>query len=258
MVDIGSAVHRVGPELDDLMRSMERWVSYTAEGLRSVYEEEDPADEFEVACSENAYLYDELPLIEQLRTRQHAVEDGVQALISLSERLDFAVPAFGSEPVPTDERPSSEPPRCVFLVHGRDDGLRDRVARALEKLEFEVVILSEHPHEGRTLIEKFEDKSLEVGFAVVILSADDWARGPDDADWPAEPNRARQNVILELGYFMGRLGRRWVAAMNAPGIELPSDVHGVGYIPLDRDDWPFKLAAELAAAGFDVDLNRLS
>jgi predicted nucleotide-binding protein len=89
--------------------------------------------------------------------------------------------------------------------------------------------------------------------------ADDWGRGPDDAleEFPADPNRARQNVILELGYFMGQLGRERVAAIYRPGTELPTDIHGLGYIPLDETGaWRFKLAAELAAA-YEVDLNRL-
>jgi predicted nucleotide-binding protein len=149
-------------------------------------------------------------------------------------------------------------PRRVFVVHGRDEGLRDRVARVLDRLDFEVVTLSEEPHWGRTLIEKFEDETLGVGFAVVILSPDDWGRGPDEEVWPQGPNRGRQNVILELGYLMGRLGRRRVTALSAPRVELPSDIHGLGYVPLGEADWPFKLAAELAAAGFKVDLNRLS
>jgi predicted nucleotide-binding protein len=149
-------------------------------------------------------------------------------------------------------------PRRVFVAHGRDEGLRDRVARVLDRLGFEVVTLSQEPHWGRTLIEKFEDETLGVGFAVVILSPDDWGRGPDEEKWPEDPNRARQNVILELGYFIGRLGRRRVTALTAPRVELPSDIHGLGYVPLGEADWPFKLAAELAAAGFEVDLNRLS
>jgi predicted nucleotide-binding protein len=150
------------------------------------------------------------------------------------------------------------PPRRVFVVHGRDEGLRDQVARVLDRLDFEVVTLSEEPHRGRTLIEKFEDETLGIGYAVVILSPDDWGRGPDEEEWPEGPNRGRQNVILELGYFMGRLGRRRVTALSAPGVELPSDIHGLGYVTLRQADWPFKLAAELEAAGFHVDLNWLS
>jgi len=71
-------------------------------------------------------------------------------------------------------------------------------------------------------------------------------------------NRARQNVILELGYFMGKLGRRRVAALYSPDVELPSDIHGLGYIAVDpAGAWTFRLSTELASAGFDVDLNKL-
>lgn len=102
------------------------------------------------------------------------------------------------------------------------------MARVLDRLQFQPIILGEQAWEGRTVIEKFEDHSEDVGFAVVILSADDWGRGPDDADSPAGPNRARQNVILELGYFMGRLGRRYVTGLLGPGVEQPSDILGLG------------------------------
>jgi predicted nucleotide-binding protein len=179
---------------------------------------------------------------------------GVNVLDSLVERLVLMAEPSSST---RHNLPAASDSRRVFIVHGRDEGLRDQVARVLMRLGFDPQILAEEPWQGRTVIEKFEDKSLEVGFAVVILSPDDYGRGPDDDDWPTAPNRARQNVILELGYFMGAIGRDRVAALYDPAVERPSDIHGVGWIALGDSAWPFKLGAELAAAGFDVDLNQL-
>ena len=161
----------------------------------------------------------------------------------------------------TDDRAQGRPSVMaasdqVFVVHGRDTGIRDRVARLLEKLELKALILEEQSDRGQTLIEKFERNALTVGFAVIILVADDLGRGPDDADWPAEPNRARQNVILELGYFMGRLGRERTAALSEQRTERPSDIHGMLYIPLDGN-WELRLAKEMRDAGLPVDLNQL-
>jgi predicted nucleotide-binding protein len=76
---------------------------------------------------------------------------------------------------------------------------------------------------------------------------------------PERPNRARQNVILELGYFIGKLGRSRVAVLLAPGTEQPSDILGIAYIPLDRDGaWRLLVGRELKAGGVEVDLNRLA
>jgi predicted nucleotide-binding protein len=145
----------------------------------------------------------------------------------------------------------------IFVVHGRDDGLRDQVARVIERLGLKPLILMEEPNEGRTIIEKFEEKALDVGFAVVLLTADDLGHAHDEPT-PSAPNRARQNVVLELGYFMGVLGRARVAALYQEGVELPSDIHGLGYIVLDlARAWRYKLAEELAAAGYPIDFNRL-
>ena len=143
----------------------------------------------------------------------------------------------------------------VFIVHGRDDGSRETVARFLEKLKLEPIILNEQASQGGTIIEKFERHS-EVGFAVVLLTPDDEGalRGEEDDRSP----RARQNVIFELGFFIGRLGRERVCALTKGGsMEIPSDYAGVVYIPLDdKGAWKIGLVKELKAAGFDVDANR--
>jgi predicted nucleotide-binding protein len=144
----------------------------------------------------------------------------------------------------------------VFVVHGRNEEVREKVARLLERLGLEPIILHEQTDKGRTVIEKFEDHALEVGYAVILLTPDDFGRGPDEPDWPEEPNRARQNVILEMGYFMGALGRNRTAAIYVKGTNLPSDIHGMIYIPLDRN-WELQLAKEMRGAGLPVDLNRL-
>lgn len=143
----------------------------------------------------------------------------------------------------------------VFVVHGHNHGIKESVARFLEKLDLNPIILHEKPNAGRTLIEKFSDYS-DVQFAVVLLTADDLGK-PRDSDEEAQL-RARQNVILELGYFLGKLGRARVCALYEGGVELPSDYQGVLFLPLDAGDrWKFDLVRELRAAGFSVDANRV-
>jgi predicted nucleotide-binding protein len=139
--------------------------------------------------------------------------------------------------------------RRIFIVHGHAGEPREAVARFLAQLDFEPIILHEQPNQGRTIIEKFEDHA-EVGFAIVLLTPDDVSHGD------AQP-RARQNVILELGYFIGRLGRSRVCALKVGELELPSDILGIVWTPFDAGGaWKQALGRELQAAGFDIDWNK--
>jgi predicted nucleotide-binding protein len=143
----------------------------------------------------------------------------------------------------------------IFLVHGHNDAILHDVARFLEKLNLSVSILRELPNEGRTIIEKFEDHS-DVGFAIVLLTPDDKGGSIDEKQENMRP-RARQNVILEFGYFLGKIGRNRVCALFCEGIGIPSDYSGVLYVPIDRDGgWRLRLAKELVASGIKLDMNR--
>ncbi len=144
----------------------------------------------------------------------------------------------------------------IFVVHGRDDAMKESVARVIEKLKLEAVILHEQPELGRTIIEKFTQCS-DVGYALVLLSPDDFAY-PKDLTPEKGMYRARQNVILELGYFIGKLGRGRVMALNNGGsnFEIPTDFAGVVYTPFD-EQWRFKLVKELRACGYNVSADQL-
>lgn len=143
--------------------------------------------------------------------------------------------------------------RKIFIVHGHDDGARETVARFLERIGLEAVILHEQANQGRTIIEKVVANS-DVGFAVVLLTPDD--EGCVKGGTP-EP-RARQNVLLELGYFIGRLGRDKVCALKRGTLEIPSDFAGVVWETMDSNGgWKQALARELEAAGHSIDWNKV-
>jgi predicted nucleotide-binding protein len=148
----------------------------------------------------------------------------------------------------------------VFVVHGHDSEMQLAVARTLEQLELEPVILHEKANRGRTVIEKFEHHA-DVSFAVVLLSPDDMGYSRQTLPDKARP-RARQNVVLELGYFMGKLGRANVLSLyrDISNFELPSDFSGILYTPYDGPNgtWRMRLAKELGEVGFNVDFSRLS
>jgi predicted nucleotide-binding protein len=143
----------------------------------------------------------------------------------------------------------------VFVVHGHDVEAKETVARFIERLRLDPVILHEQPNSGRTIIEKFEVFS-DVGFAVILLTPDDV--GASSGEPKNLKPRARQNVILELGYFMGKLSRFRVCALFKKGVEIPSDYQGVLYIELDpAGAWKKNLAQELVEANFSIDLDGL-
>lgn len=146
----------------------------------------------------------------------------------------------------------------VFIVHGHNEEMKQSTARFLEKLDLEAIILHEQPNGGRTIIEKFTDYS-DVGYAIILLSADDKASKKDD--FPENSRfRARQNVILELGYFLGKLGRNKVVALYEKGksIEIPGDIDGLLYIPYSQSQsWQIQVAKEMKYVGFEIDMEKL-
>lgn len=145
----------------------------------------------------------------------------------------------------TDEGPALQKNIKIFLVHGHDEAMKHSVARFIGDVGLVPIILSEQPNKGATIIEKFQHYA-DVGFAVVLLSSDDV--GGKTAS--ALKGRARQNVIMELGYFIGRLGRSRVCALKKDEVELPSDILGVVWVPFDvNEGWKIALARELRAAG---------
>jgi predicted nucleotide-binding protein len=176
-----------------------------------------------------------------------------QAARGLEERIadqEAAAPA----PLAPAPRPRSS--RKVFVVHGHDEAALQAVARFLEQIELEAIILREQPDAGRTIIEKFEDCAGEVGFAVVLLTPDDLASGGGSASAPAA--RARQNVIFELGYFAGKLGRGRACLLRKGDVDIPSDLYGVIYTELDAaEGWKIKLIRELKAANLEFDANKV-
>lgn len=149
--------------------------------------------------------------------------------------------------------PSSTKGREVFVIHGHDGEAKLEVALFIARLGLVPIFLSEMTRDCRTIIEMIE-KYGGVDFAIAILTPDDY--GYSKKERKKTRDRARQNVIFEMGYFMGRLGREKVSALFKDGVEVLSDFHGVLYIVMDSaGGWKFPLAKTLKAAGFNIDLN---
>jgi predicted nucleotide-binding protein len=141
----------------------------------------------------------------------------------------------------------------IFIVHGHDDLAKSQVARFIEKLGFQPIILHEQASSGKTIIEKIEEYS-NVGFGIVLYTACDIGAKKDDEE--NLKSRARQNVIFEHGYLIGKIRRENVVALVKGEIEKPNDISGVVYIAMNDESWKFGLAKELKNSGYDVDMNR--
>jgi predicted nucleotide-binding protein len=142
----------------------------------------------------------------------------------------------------------------VFIVHGSDTWRAESVARTVEQAAgCKTIILREMPNQGRTLIEKFEHNAGLASYAIVVLTADDEGGRTGK---PERRLRGRQNVIFEMGYFFGRLGRERVSVLLDSGVEKPSDMDGIAYIPFDdAGAWKSELFREMHVAGFDIDVS---
>lgn len=165
--------------------------------------------------------------------------------------IDYVKEQTGVAELTTISETAPSTARKVFVVHGHNEAAKEKMARFLSDLDFEPIILHEQASGNKTVIEKIEAHS-DVGFAVVLLTPDDFGGAEGGEQQP----RARQNVILELGYFVGKLGRSRVAVFRQGDVEVPSDFGGVVYIPLDgAGAWKQALGKELREAGFELDWN---
>ena len=154
-----------------------------------------------------------------------------------------------SFPLLSNSKERSTHPNKVFVVHGQDGDTRDKIVSFLQAAGLHPIVLHEQPNMGRHLLTKFIEEAELVTFAVVLMTDDD-VGGPKGGQ---QSGRARQNVILELGYFLAHLNQRRVCAMKTPGVETPSDFDGIVYITIDdTEQWKEELLRELRAAEMPV------
>lgn len=240
-------------QLESVRKDYYKWSDYNEEMLKRLFSNDSLANEYRsffgaVIAGGPPSLGDE---IKDLNTD---IKEKIHRLESIRERLEL-IPAPKATLLNTSSDKIAKPlTNKAFIVHGHDEGARESAARFLEKLGIAPIILHEQASGGRTVIEKLEHNS-DVDFAVVLLTPDDVGAVGTSKDTLSP--RARQNVILELGYFVGKLGRSRVCALHKGAVELPSDFVGVVYVPMDSAGaWRLLLAKELREAGFDVDLNQ--
>jgi predicted nucleotide-binding protein len=189
------------------------------------------------------------PIDELLAAAPDHKKEKVKTVVALIKSIISEVDQWTNETAP---KPAGSTTHRVFIIHGHDTDRLQSVARFVEHLGLDVVIFHQDPR--RLVIEKPEHES-RANFAIVLLTPDDVGAAADDQR-NLRP-RARQNVVMELGYFMAKLGRTNVCALLGEGVEIPNDYSGVIYIHLDRSEaWKLLLAREMKSAGLPVDINK--
>ena len=193
--------------------------------------------------------------------REDIVSDEDKYTTDITGRIVKECRSLLQEATPQPEAPTVTKPKVpmdkskVFIVHGHDGEAKQAVARFVEKIGFEAIILHEQASSGNTIIEKIEANS-NVGFAIVLYTPCDEGR-PKGEENQLKP-RARQNVIFEHGYLIGKIGRKNVSALVKGDVETPNDISGVVYIKMDEaDSWKYAVGKEMKACGYDIDLNKI-
>ena len=244
-------------EFDQNKEEFNLWDDYNSEYLKQSFNNEynEYKDRYDKCTMFIGFAKRAQTPNDKLINFKESIETKVNNLRKLLAKADLLKCAVQSNKKPTKKKVESQTlSNNIFIVHGHDERTKLDTARTIEKLGLNPIILSEQPNQGQTIIEKFELHS-DVGFAVVLLTADDLGKVKTDSE---DKYRARQNVIIEMGYFIGKLGRSKVFPLYEEGVDLPSDLHGVLYIPLDSSgSWKFRLAKELNAAGYNVQANNI-
>jgi predicted nucleotide-binding protein len=248
-------------QYDEWREAQTRWRKFSTQALKAIYSTDEPADEFDSHPGVAFISLGETSVAEKVADSVDDLRRYINTLRSLHERLEFVPTLVDRTPAQGNVENETATDVAIFVVHGHDARVKEQVVRQLEAAgDYPVKVLHEQANQGLTLIEKFEQHASLSSFAVVLLTPDDVGAAvrfgnsiePDNLN-----RRARQNVIFELGYFVGAFGRARVAVLYDEGVELPSDYQGIVYISLSDETWRYRLLKELKAAGLDYDLNKL-
>lgn len=200
-------------------------------------------------------LRQKLPALEAIINAGHAEEQRRAVIAQMSAQADQPMATTFT----SGSGDSNVDPNSIFVVHGHDHGAKEACARVLTSLGLNGIILHEQPNEGRHILQKFKDHSEKAGYAIVLLTSDDKGYSKEAGE-AAISGRARQNVIYELGFFVGSLGMDRVCVIYQDGVEMPSDLVGLATVRYEggvSKGWKYELARELKAAGFEIDMNKV-
>lgn len=241
----------VKEEIEQFRNEFYKWSDYNSELLKQAFDNPD---------NEYRKEYDNTG-ITILMGNEDVMEDyhkKIKKRIAVLDRLITFIPLLPKAETVNKARKDNKTEMNmskVFIVHGHDSNTRNEAELLVKQLGFEPVVLFKRVNEGDTIIEKLLRESKDAAFSIVLYTKCDEGKAVEDTD--LKP-RARQNVVFEHGLMCGLLGRKRVVALVEEGVEVPGDLSGVVYIPLDaKMRWQLDVAREMKASGMQVDLNKL-
>jgi predicted nucleotide-binding protein len=234
-----------GQSLFELVRQADNWARGVERLLAAMFSDRSVADEFTAVDSGGPSVS---AGADQIRASSfRLLEARFENLLAVNGRIRF----FPRQALGPAGRNVAGSNKRIFIAHGRDREMRSEVEAYVRRLGLDPVVLEDEAGGMRTIIEKFERYS-DVRFAIVILSADDVGKAKAEANLQS---RARQNAILELGFFVHALTRDMVVVIAPAELELPSDLLGSGEIRWNSD-WKTRLVREIRAAGLEFDVSK--
>lgn len=238
-------------EREAFFSAFHKWDDYNMDFLKRSFDNKE--NEYQKEYENAFYMASMYGSDDIVKDQKKTIKQKNDKLESFIERLDIM--SCEIQEAASSPAESSIFSNKVFIVHGHDSLMKETTARTLSKLGLDPIILHEQSDGGKTIIEKFEKNSSEVGFAVILLTADDDGKAKKETDFKS---RARQNVVFEMGYFIGKLGRSKVLLLLENGVDKPGDLDGIVYTPIDANDgWKLKLVKELKACGYNVSADNI-
>jgi predicted nucleotide-binding protein len=242
-------------DFDTAQKSYNKWDDFNIELLRRQFTTAELSEEYSGWAVVSSILMCELSLGEKIGDFHKIIDAKVHRIDSIIERIEL-IPVSNQvkDITPKIEAAKTIDRSKVFIVHGHDNEAKLEVARFIEKIGFDPIILHEQASGSKTIIEKIEAYS-DVGFGVVIYTpCDVGAKASELNDFKG---RARQNVVFEHGFLIGKLSRSNVCSLVKGNVDTPNDISGIVYTSMDTANWQLELAKELRAAGYSVDMNKI-
>lgn len=250
-VEIGNA-----QALGEAEKAYAKWDDFNTELLKRLFTSDELCDEYSnwfgsaVMMMRERYLEEKVSdLYKKIEMKNHRLESIIERLELIPEKASVRNVLTSSVQLSKNIDRSK-----IFIVHGHDNSAKLEVARFIEKIGFEPIILHEQASGSKTIIEKIEAYS-DVGFGVVIYTPCDI--GGENTDKPDLKGRARQNVVFEHGFLIGKLGRSKVCPLVKGLVDTPNDISGIVYTSMDTGAWQIELAKELREAEYPVDMNKV-
>lgn len=239
-------------EIGNFEKEYKKWSSYNNELLKQSFDI--PENEYQQEYNQTGILF--WTGAEDVMKEYHdSINRKITFLEEMIERVSLLPKAESSKDNTNESHQAQIKSNKVFIVHGHDGEAREETENLVRQLGLEPVVLFKKPNKGDTIIEKLFRESKDAAFAIVLYTKCDEGKAVEESD--LKP-RARQNVVFEHGLMCGLLGRDKVVALVEQDIEVPGDLNGVVYIPLDANKrWHFDVVKEMKAAGLDIDLNKL-